>query len=189
MPTRIDQPPSPPPAPGQPRRTEEADTRQAIQRHDPEFYRKKKDESEQPGFQDPYEDLADVSVPALKNFLLGLLDRIAASGGETGAPSATDAQDTPRPAASPQTAAALSAYQAGARRGSATPPPPPPVASAPPASALDQAAAGLDRTAVLDLIRDLDRLYSEGITAIALEKGEGFLASIRAGIDRARGAP
>jgi hypothetical protein len=40
---------------------------------------------------------------------------------------------------------------------------------------------------VLDLVRDLDRLYAQGITAIALEKGDSFLGSIRAGIDRARG--
>lgn len=186
-PTRIDQPPVVPSSSPQTRRTEDTDTRQAIQRHDPEFYRKKKEEGEQPGFKDPYEDLADVSVSALKNFLMGLLDRMAqAEGlGPQGAPSPESA----RPAATPQTAAAVNAYQAGAKRGMAVPPPPTPVASPPPAgSALDQAAAGLDRASVLDLIRELDRLYAEGISAIALEKGNGFLESIRAGIDRARGS-
>lgn len=180
MTTRIDQPPPPPSTPS--RKTEETDTRQAILRHDPEFYKKKKDEGDQPGFKDPYEDLADVSVPALKNFLLGLLDRAEA------APLAPQPAHTPdRPAATPQTAAAVSAYQAGAKRGSVTPPPQAPI---PPAgegpSALDQAAANLDRAEVLDLIRELDRLYADGITAIAMEKGDGFLGSIRAGIARAR---
>lgn len=177
-PGRIDNP-SMPPAAVTPRRAEETDTRQAIQRHDPEFYKKKKDEGEQPGFKDPYEDLADVSVPALKNFLLGLLDKLQ----PVTVPDPAPAPESHRQAASPQAAAAVGAYQ---RRATGAPPPPPPPATQPAASALDQAAANLDRAELLDLIRELDRLTDEGITAIALEKGDGFLASIRAGIERAR---
>lgn len=174
---RIDQP-SLPTAATTTRRTEETDTRQAIVRHDPEFYKKKKDDDEKQGFKDPYEDLADVSVPALKNFLLGLLERV-----ETTQPAAPQ-PEVHRPAASPQAAAATSAYQ---RRATGAPPPPPPPTTQPAASALDQAAANLDRTEVLDIIRELDRLVADGITAIALEKGDGFLGGIRAGIHRARG--
>lgn len=189
--SRIGEPPIP--AQGQPvRKTEDTDTRQAIHRHDPEFYRKKRDDSEQPGFKDPYEDLADVSVPALKNFLMGLLDRMPHEAGSA-APSSTAAPvEAPRPPVSPQAAAAMQAYQSGARRTAAAPPPPMPVAPPPPpasgANALDEAAAGLDRAAVLDLIRELDRLYAAGITAVSLEKGEGFLQSIRTAIDKAKAA-
>lgn len=186
MVSRIEHP-SQNPSNQQPRKAEDTDTRQAIQRHDPEFYKDEKNKDDQPGFKDPYEDLADVSVPALKNFLLGLLDRVAETTGVP-APAHPHPVDHARHAATPQAAAAVSAYQTGARRGSHTPGPMPVATTSAPVSALDQAAAGLDRASVLDLIRDLDRLYAEGVTAIALEKGDGFLASIRAGIDRARGA-
>lgn len=183
MTMRIEQPPIPPGG-QQSRKTEDTDTRQAIQHHDPEFYKKKKDDGDQPGFKDPYEDLADVSVPALKNFLLGLLDRA-----ENVNPAPAPAPHTERPAATPQTAAAVNAYQAGAKRGvTPTPPQAPAVQPTDGTSALDQAAAGLDRNEVLDLIRELDRLMAEGIGAIAMEKGDGFLGSIRAGIARAREA-
>ena len=173
---RIDNPTYTPSAPTN-KRAEETDTRQAILRHDPEFYKKKKDD--QPGFKDPYEDLADVSVDALKNFLLGLLERVETSQAEALPP-----QQEVRAAASPQAAAATSAYQ---RRATGAPPPPPPPTTKPQASALDQAAANLDRNEVLDLIRELDALIADGITAIALEKGDGFLGGIRAGINRVRG--
>jgi hypothetical protein len=192
MTSRIDQPTTLPGPTRQARKAEDTDTRQALQRHDPEFYKKKDDKEDAPGFKDPYEDLADVSVPALKNFLLGLLDKIG--GPQTPASPPQGSGEAPRTAASPQAAAAVSAYQAGARRGVAAPPPLPPAVppTAPvvesPATALDQAAANLDRAEVLALIRELDQLYAQGITAIALEKGDGFLASIRAGIDRARNA-
>ncbi len=184
--SRIDQPPNVPKAPTDPRKTDDSDTRQSLQRHDPEFYKKKDDDRDRPGFRDPYEDLADVSVPALKSFLMGLLDKIGGPLTPTSTPAHTEIHRT---AASPQAAAAMSAYQTGARRGavSAPPPPPPPPSTPADASALDHAVAGLDRATVLDLIRDLDRLYTQGISTIALEKGDGFLASIRAGIDRAKG--
>jgi len=170
------------------RKAEETDTRQALHRHDPEFYRKKKDDGEQKGFEDPYEDLTDVSIPALKNFLMGLLDRMPQN--ETAAPAATVTvtHEAERTAASPRAAAAMQAYKTGAQRGSITPSPAPlPPADAPPvpASALDQAAANLDRAAVLELIRALDRLYAQGVTGITLEKGDGFLASIRAAVEKA----
>lgn len=188
MANRIDQQSPLLPTAGQVRKAEDTDTRQAIQRHDPEFYREKKEKKENAELDDPYEDFADVSVPALKNFLMGLLDRIAQGQGNDAPLTTAPVTDSTRPAASPQAAAAVNAYQTGARRGSAVPPPP--VTAPPPqaASALDQAAAGLDRAVVLDLIRDLDRLYGEGITGINLVKGEGLMASIRDAIDRAREA-
>lgn len=189
--TRIDNPPpSNLPPPTQARHAEHSDTRQDIQRHEPEFYKKKKDKGEQGTPDDPYEDLTDVSVPALKNFLMGLLDRMQKEAAVEAA-NMRAATETIRPPASPHAAAAMSAY--AKRSGPAAPPPPPPPSLPPIAeqqqtagSALDQAAANLDRPLVLELIRDLDRLAAEGIHAIALEKGESFLLSIRAAIDGAR---
>lgn len=166
-----------------PRKAENTDTRQALQHHDPEFYKKKKDD-EGKGFKDAYEDLTDVSVPALRNFLLGLLDH--------GQNSIQTQQPEPEPAATrtpanPKAAAAINAYQTGAVRGVTQPPapqaPPPPTQG----TALEQAAAELDRIVVLGLIRDLDALTASGITSIALEKSDSFLGSIRLAIDKARG--
>ncbi len=123
--SRIDQPPTVPSAPQTPRRAEETDTRQALQRHDPEFYRKKKDDDAEGGFQDPYEDLTDVSVPALKNFLLGLLDR-AENAAQTQAGASVSVTESARPPASPQAAAAMQAYKTGGARGGGRPPRPRP---------------------------------------------------------------
>ncbi len=182
--SRIEQPPSRP-ANTTARKTEDTDTRQALHRHDPEFYRKKKNEGEQPGFKDPYEDLTDVSVAALRNFLLGLLDRMPQ--GEAAPAAETPHAEPVKQPANPKAAAAINAYQSGASRGMAPPPPPPPLApAATTGTALDQAAANLDKAMVLDLIRDLDRLAATGVIAITLEKGEGFLLSIRGAIDRAK---
>jgi len=196
MTSRIEQPPRGPINTQTPRRAEDTDTRQGIQRHDPEFHRKKKDDKEEGGFTDPYEDLTDVSVPALRNFLSGLLDRMGAVPSSVAASTQADSatHNEQRAPANPKAAAAMAAYQTGAVRGTsaqthATPSytrslEPAPAQDEPP-SALDQAAAGLQRSDVLELIRDLDRLQAQGVAAITLEKGEGFLASIRAGIARA----
>ncbi|MBU6235853.1 MAG: hypothetical protein KGQ41_08410 [Alphaproteobacteria bacterium] len=191
--TRVDQPtPNPLITARDPRKAEDTDTRQGLQRHDPEFYKKKKDEGEQQGFKDPYEDLTDVSVSALRNFLLGLLDRAGDAPLNDTPDISSKPQEHIRPAANPKAAAAISAYQSGAARGISSPQPPPrPLApeQKTQSTALDEAAASLDRAMLLDLIRDLDRLAAEGVSAIALEKGEGgFLASIRVAIDKARGA-
>ncbi|NBX66747.1 MAG: hypothetical protein EBQ96_07115 [Proteobacteria bacterium] len=183
---RIDQPTTPFVASRDPRKTEDTDTRQALQRHDPEFHKKKKDEKEEGGFKDPYEDLTDVSVAALRNFLLGLLDRL---------PQAEDTQNTvaapqqeTRPAANPKAAAAINAYQTGASRGASGPAPAPIQQPKSQTSALDTAASNLDRATLLELIRDLDRLAAEGVNAISLEKGAGgFLENIRMAVTRARG--
>ncbi|MCB1538699.1 MAG: hypothetical protein H6865_03040 [Rhodospirillales bacterium] len=172
----IDQlPPVPPP--GQPRRTENTDTRQDILHHDPEFYKQKKKRDEEAETRDPYEDLAEVSVPALRNFLMSLADRPPPPEPPPAAP-VHEPPHTP----TPQQAAA-SAYQ---KRAGVTPASSPPPVTTPAPTALDAAAAALDRAEILDLIRDLDRLAAAGIETIALEKGDGFLASIRAGITRAR---
>ena len=122
MTSRIDNPSMPVPQTPVTRRAEETDTRQAIQRHDPDFQRKKKNDDEETTFRDPYEDLTDVSVPGLRSFLAGLLDRIdagAAKQAQTDTLTATTPAEQPRPPANPRAAAAMQAYQTGAVRGTA----------------------------------------------------------------------
>lgn len=189
--TRVDQPNIPKGTLRDPRKTEDTDTRQALQRHDPEFYRKKKDKDGEGGFKDPYEDLTDVSVPALRNFLLGLIEKTAPAAGADPAAIAPADDHNRKPAANPQTAAAINAYQSGFARGGGVgqPPPPPLAATEPPPTALDQAAKNLDRGMLIELIRDLDRLAGEGISTLKLEKGDGFLESIREAIQSARTGP
>ena len=193
MTSRIDNSSNPSRGTPMPRKAEESDTRQEIQRHDPDFLRRKKDDNEGGGFKDPYEDLTDVSVPALRNFLAGLLDRMETQAPPTPETTATSA-DHMRPATNPKAAAAAAAYQTGAVRGTSAQPHAQPSyarpveqtpVSAEPPTALDQAVAGLNRADVLELIRELDRLSARGIMSITMEKGDGFLGSIRAGIDRA----
>lgn len=189
-----------PPPPGNqpnPRRAEENDTRQDIVRHDPDFFKKERGDDDQPGFRDPYEDLTDVSVVALRAFLIDLLAKAGMPLGQEAAPPPQTAEPVIPPTApqpvSPQ-AAAINAYRHGAQAASpAGPVPPlPPQASLPeeeaeaaPATALDQAAAALDKAELLALIRALDQLYARGVTSISLEKGDGFLASIRVAVDKA----
>ncbi len=200
--------PTAPPLPGSqpnPRKTEENDTRQDILHHDPDFFKKQREGSERPAFKDPYEDLTDVSVVALRAFLVDLLAKAGIPQGEM--PAAAQSQvaapvippTAPQPV-SPQ-AAAVNAY----RHGAMASPTLPPLAAAPVAedlsgqsdtgltddtadaqpTALDRAAAALDPGELLALIRSLDKLYARGVTSIALEKGDGFLASIRVGIEKA----
>jgi len=196
MTSRIDNPSVPARGTPIPRKTEESDTRQEIQRHDPDHHRKKKDDNEEGGFKDAYEDLTDVSVPALRNFLAGLLDRMGAQQNPAPEMQQDTQADHMRPAANPKAAAAAAAYQTGAVRGTpAQPHAQPSYTRAEPAapaeapSALDQAAAGLERADVLALIHELDRLSARGIMSITMEKGDGFLGSIRAGIARALNTP
>lgn len=159
------------------RKTEENDTRQDIQRHDPDFHKKKRQDDEG-GFKDPYEDLTDVSVTALITFLEGLLDRpdghqTATATTETAQPSRSEY----RPPADPARAKAMNAYQARNPQ-----PPVPPSSTDPdsrPQTALDKAAATLDQAAIRATIRDLHGLLGRGIDHIALERGDGFLESIQ----------
>lgn len=167
------------------RKTEENDTRQAIQRHDPEFH-KKKHNDEEGGFKDPYEDLTDVSVAALITFLEGLIG--SASIRATGDAPDTNDTDMPasyeyRPPVDPAHAKAVNAYQT--RSGGAKPSPPPSItapADDKPQTALDKAAAQLDQNEIKSTIRDLHGLLERGIDHIALVRDEGFLQSIQKAI-------
>lgn len=184
MVTRID-PPQMPHTPVSHRRAEESDTKQEIRRHDPDQHRRKKDDDENAEPLDIFDDLADVSIPALRGFLQTLLAKIetAKNVGNTGHNHYEDhhAHRTP---ANPKAAAAMAAYQTRAATSATPPPAPPPIENAP-VSVLDAATLNLDRAELLSILRDLDTLESRGVTGIPIERGDGFLASIRAGMAKA----
>ena len=164
----------------QTRKTEENDTHQYIQHHDPDFYKKKNDD-EKGGFKDPYDDLTDVSVAALITFLEGLLDRNAQAHSQSTPKTPDDqphyTQETRAPI-DPAHAKAMNAYQARNPQ-TIMPPPRSENTLSEPQSTLDKAAAALDITVIKSTIRDLHGLSARGIDHIALERGDGFMESIQ----------
>jgi hypothetical protein len=162
----------------QTRKAEQNDTRQDIQHHDPDFF-KKQNQNENAGFKDPYEDLTDVSITALITFLEGLLDRAEPiqKTGDADDILKTDDITEYRAPVDPAHAKAMNAYQARTPYKAVAPKPAP--VKDKPQTALDQAAANLDQNAVKSTIRDLRALLSRGIDHISLERGDGFLQSIQ----------
>ena len=162
------------------RKTESTDTRQAIQRHDPDHFKKKKDKEEEGGFKDPYEDLTNVSINALITFLEGLIDKIQPEHGRIKSDFAQPNQPQNRPPASPRAAAAMNAYQTRAAdvptRSDHTPPHH--TDNDTPMTVLDTAIAELDPDMLKSAIRELRMLNARGIHEIGLERGDGFLESI-----------
>jgi len=160
-----------------PRKAEENDTRQDIQRHDPDFHKKKQDDGEH-GFKDPYEDLTDVSVTALITFLKGLIKSPQSQTTSTDTLLYEDVTEQYRPPVDKTHATAMNAYQTRSEQSSNKPrqavPP-----SDEPQTALDKAASQLKQTEINATIRDLENLLARGIDHIALERGEGFIQSIQ----------
>lgn len=160
------------------RKAEENDTRQDIQRHDPDYHKKKK-ESDEGGFKDPYEDLTDVSIPALIAFLEGLIDKkqsMQQSQTETAPSPTTQSQDV-RPPVDRQHAQAMNAYQARANTQADKHTPRP--TDNEPQTMLDKATSQLEQSDVNHTIRALDALLARGVTHIAIERSDSFLQSIQ----------
>jgi hypothetical protein len=165
-----------------PRKAEENDTRQDIQRHDPEFHKKKKDDGEH-GFKDPYEDLTDVSVVALITFLEGLLNKKNAKQ-DSHTPQYEDISQEYRPPVDKQHAQAMNAYQSRSSNTSKHPIKSIEATDNAPTTAIDKAAASIEDTTIKSTIRDLQNLLSRNIDHIALERGDGFIESIQNAIAR-----
>ena len=174
--SRIDPPAPPPPI----RKADPSDTRQNIDRQDPDDFHEKK-EFEGEGFKDPYQDLTDVSIPALKAFLLNLLP----DADTPTAPETHVTTGTVRTSSDARTANAMNAYQSGQNLGQPAPTPTIPKDDKP-KTALEQAASKLDPAEIKSLIRELDRLSAQGYKTLSLEKGDNFLASIRDAIANVR---
>ena len=174
------------------RNVEKNDTRQAIQRHDPEFHKKKNDEGDSHEHKDPYDDLTDVSVSALISFLEGLLETkrqyqpetIETKHGEQTSKISDD--DNKAEPVDRYRQQAVAAYQT--RKQSIEPERPKAPASSAgnqASSAVDQAALALDEVEILTTLRGLHDLENRNITHISLARGDGFLQTIQNAIAKA----
>ena len=152
--TRID-----PPPPLRIQQSAKSQTEQNVDRHHQDDPGEEKDFGE--GFKDAYEDLTDVSIPALIAFLEGLIGRIPEAGTQT-----SHQPNTPN-------ARAAQAYQSHAPQSPISTP------QTEKKSALDQVAQNMDHREIRALIRELIQLSNKGITALSLEKSDSFLDSIR----------
>lgn len=162
-----------PPQGIRPRITEENDTENAIDREDADRHRRgKKQETDLPEFDDVYEDLSEVSIALLRGFLENLVDI------------KHKVQDVRRTA--PPSSYAMQAYQsAGAQAPEA--PPAPSVAEDTEVlgfTRLDVAAEGLDKSEIVLILTQLERLETAGVHYVSIERSTSFLQSIRDAITR-----
>jgi len=164
------------------RKAEEVDTRQSIQRHDPDFHKKKQNKDPESRHQDPYEDLANISVNALITFLEDLIDRIESQYTRHHSHSEMQQSHNRQPVSPHQTAAAIAAYQTPT--GISTPPITNNNSSNKHQTALDSAIADLDQNVLKTAIRELHDLTRRGVSEISLERGDGFLESILLSIQK-----
>lgn len=155
-----------PPPPPRIQKSAESQSNPDVNKHHQDEPGEEKDFGE--GFKDAYEDLTDVSIPALIAFLEGLIGRIPESG---------MAPETPVP--NTPNAMAAQAYQSHAPNAQTPPPPPPDEREQ---SALDQVAQGMDHREIRGLIRELMQLSQKGVGSLSLEKSDSFLDSIRQAI-------
>ena len=177
--------------PLKPRHAEQTDTRQGIQRHDPDHERKrgKKQQTEEPEFN---ETGAIVAVEALRifleEFLQGKLEESEAAGQEDAPnpedePQNLEEKETSQPPQQQTNPAAIaaSAYEATAHAGEKTD-----IllettdqAGGPP---LDLSAA--DIRTIHALIEDLDTLIKAGVETLHIERADTFLESLKAAIGK-----
>ena len=187
-----------------PRHAESADTRQEIKRHDPDQQnRREHEEREDDGL--ARDDSAVVSVSALEVFLKNFLQSMADDtknkeevGAKTAAPSPqapsasspstpqTPTPETPahgqtRPNSNSAAARAASAYgrNAGTRNTAVATPSP---------EALEALLGGEDVRIIHGLLDDIAALKKKNIEYLSIEKGESFLMSLKAAVDKAKGS-
>lgn len=163
---------------------EKTDTWQGLKREEKTGERKSRGHDREDEKAKAPEDDAAISVAALHNFLLMLLEQSKPQG-EAPAPPATAAESELSPAPSPEmrrASAAASAYQTTARTTaprssvslSDTPPPP----SAGPAIALSIE----EQRRIHRLLADVETLAARGIPTITLQKADTFLESLAKGV-------
>ncbi|MCB1720297.1 MAG: hypothetical protein KDI11_00910 [Alphaproteobacteria bacterium] len=176
--------------PIKPRQAEHADTRQDIQRHDPDYERhhSKKDQTEE---QELYETGATVAVEALQHFLEEFLRNNPEEKGQPGQKketppfSETQKQNAALPPSPPShanpTARAASAYQtmAAANEKSTVLLETTDQAGGPP---LDLSAA--DIRTIHTLIEDLKTLNDAGIEILHIERAASFLESLVTAVNK-----
>lgn len=167
-----------------PRHAENADTRQEIKRHDPDQQRGREHEESEDGgiFGD---DSAVVSVDALEIFLKNFLQSMDEKSAEP-EPEGQKKQDKPvalqhpRQSSNQNTVAAraASAYGRNSRNQSAP--------SRPSAEAVEAILGGEDIRIIHVLLDDIIVLKKQGTDYINIEKGESFLLSLKAAVQKAK---
>lgn len=167
-----------------PRHAENADTRQDIKRHDPDQQRgREHEESEDEGiFGD---DSAVVSVGALEVFLKNFLQSMEAQPAETKPetqknPEKPAAQQPSRQSSNQNTAAARAASAYGRNSSNQK------TATRPSAEAVEALLGGEDIRIIHVLLDDISVLKKQGTDYINIEKGESFLLSLKAAVEKAK---
>jgi len=183
--------------PTQPRQTESTDTRQAIQRHDPDQgkNRGKKDKEQEEDLFD-MDDQATVSISALRTFLGNFLynseaqkrtqntDNTEDSGHENHRKETSEPKEQEiRKPVSEQAARAANAYQTMANRTDRRAAPRQSV-DASEAEKLGLSAA--DTRALHQLLDDLRELSNRGMEYISIERGDSFLESLLSAVEKAK---
>ncbi len=151
--------------------TEQNDTQNAIDMRDPEReHHGKKRDADRGETIDIYEDLAEVSIDLLRNFLQGLL--------ETKDKMRETRRNTPPPSY------AMQAYQTAGSQSHTTNVNVGEDAEVAGFSRLDLAAEALDKNEIQTVIAQLDRLAQNGVSYLSMERSDSFLQSIRDAIAR-----
>jgi hypothetical protein len=157
-----------------PRQAEHADTRAEIKRHDPDQPRRqKKDEKDDEELFFDTDDTATISVPALAAFIDNFISNQTPQGANNSAnPQTAPATSAPlSPAA--RAASAYARTDHGARPEIAAP-------AAPAGSSLSAA----DLRLMHKLRQDVQILMERRIDVLTIEKGESFLASLAASVNK-----
>ena len=168
------------------RHAEETDTRQHIQRHDPDQRRRSEDETEETKDPFTHEDSAIVTISTLRLFLENFLKSLEPK------PQETKAQDTKVATPSPQVppaaadsppkdnpaAQAAHAYQSASRTRAASTHPTPQMNEAEAKALL----GAEDVRTIHTLIEDVKSLEQRGVEFLKIEKGESFLHSLSAAV-------
>lgn len=184
----------------QPRQAENSDTRQHIQRHDPDFERKKNKKQEEKEELFP-EDGATVSVQALRIFLENFLKSL--SEGKDKPQSAAqpnnqeqgrfswDEDEPAQPAQTPRPVSGQAAHAAGAYQS---------MARVQQKTSLLEGGEGINEAPLIKLeasevrtihqiLEDLKDVEAKKIEYIRIERGESFLKSIAAAVEKIKHGP
>ncbi len=174
-----------------PRHAENADARFDIRRHDPdqERRRKEQDSGEKKITFDTY-DNAVVSVDALRAFLENFLkslhkpDTQKNMAAPAEKPEAAPPAESPERAVSAQATRAASLYQSAAKTAPRAVPPPP----AENKKSTQDELGNEDVRTIHRLLSDIAILQARRIEYLKIEKGETFLASLSAAVEKAKGS-
>ncbi len=172
-----------------PRHAENTDARLDIRRHDPDQERRRKKDAEaqnNAGFET--DDNATVTVEALGIFLVNFLESLQAPGANSAASSKISVQgqthareSSSHPHIDGEAAKAAGAYRHAPQRNDHAPAAPPPAPTTP---AIELAAD--DVRTIHRLLADLGPLTERGIEYLTIERGESFLASLVAAVEKAK---